>query len=65
MSWFNRHQTGMISGFIISTNHVHVKYYMYPIIKTAIYFQLPAKSRRFIVMFGRYHVRSSDLSCLF
>lgn len=47
MSWFNRHQAGMISGFIISTNHVPVKYYMYRIIKTAIYFQLPAKSRPF------------------
>lgn len=65
MSWFNRHQAGMISGFIISTNHDPVKYYMYRIIKTAIYFQLLGKLRRSVVMFYRYRFQSFDLYCLF
>lgn len=42
MSWFNRRHSGMMSGFIISTNHVSVKYCMYGIIKTAIYILSPA-----------------------
>lgn len=42
MSRFNRRHGGMIGGFIISTNHVSVKYYMYGIIKTTIYTLSPA-----------------------